>query len=511
MHFQADMLILGSGFGGSLLGMILAKSGWHVVIADTARHPRFAIGESSTPLADAALAKIATTYDLPELVPLTRYGSWKRIHPELTCGLKRGFSYFGHSPGRDLTPHTIAGQQLLVSASAGDDVSDTHWLRSDVDAFFAVNARQHGVVLYEGAEYTLHRTSAGWTMEGTTQDGPFQLSCPFVVDATGAAGVVLRTLSIADLSHQLLTSSRSVFAHFSDVRRVGALLAESGIDRSRHPFPCDAAAVHHVLDNGWMWQLPFDDDTVSAGFMFHRQNADIEHGFFPVEPGTPGSSAAAGTPLSVWDAQLQRFPFLRRQFENATVVRPREGLVMTGRLQRLAARAAGPNWAALPFTAGFIDPLHSTGIAHTLFGVRRLADILLTTSIKDIREQRLAEYSADLIREIRHIDRLVEGCYAGLPSFRLWCAWTMLYFAAVTSMEHSSKSKHGSFLMADDVEFRKLLISARRRLQNCVSTGASNADCGQFEAWLREAIAPWNSVGLLDPDSSGMYAGTAAR
>ncbi|MCA9047006.1 MAG: NAD(P)-binding protein, partial [Planctomycetaceae bacterium] len=70
-----DFGILGSGFGGSLCAAMLAKRGRSVVLVDAARHPRFAIGESSTPLADLILGDIAEEYDLPELAPLTQFGS----------------------------------------------------------------------------------------------------------------------------------------------------------------------------------------------------------------------------------------------------------------------------------------------------------------------------------------------------------------------------------------------------------------------------------------------------
>ena len=71
-----DVLILGSGFGGSLLALILARAGKSVVMVDRSRHPRFTIGESSTPLADRTLAQMADRYQLPELRPLCHWGSW---------------------------------------------------------------------------------------------------------------------------------------------------------------------------------------------------------------------------------------------------------------------------------------------------------------------------------------------------------------------------------------------------------------------------------------------------
>lgn len=91
-----DVLVVGSGFGGSLMAMVLAKLGLRSLVVERGNHPRFALGESSTPLANLVLEQLATTYDIPELLPCCQYGTWKRDRPELVCGLKRGFSYFEH-------------------------------------------------------------------------------------------------------------------------------------------------------------------------------------------------------------------------------------------------------------------------------------------------------------------------------------------------------------------------------------------------------------------------------
>ena len=47
-HF--DIAIVGSGFAGSLLAMIARRLGRSVVLIERGKHPRFVIGESSTPL-----------------------------------------------------------------------------------------------------------------------------------------------------------------------------------------------------------------------------------------------------------------------------------------------------------------------------------------------------------------------------------------------------------------------------------------------------------------------------
>ena len=93
-----DLAVVGSAFAGSLVAMIARRLGQSVVLIERGRHPRFAIGESSTPLANLLLEELATRYDLPRLLPLTKWGAWQLAYPELGCGLKRGFTFYHHAP-----------------------------------------------------------------------------------------------------------------------------------------------------------------------------------------------------------------------------------------------------------------------------------------------------------------------------------------------------------------------------------------------------------------------------
>src|SRR5438094_5157024 len=100
----ADLAIIGSGFGGSLTAMVARRLGLSVLLLERGSHPRFAIGESSSPLANLLLEQLARRYDLPRLLPLTEYGKWQRTYPEIGCGLKLGFSFYAHTYGRPFVP-----------------------------------------------------------------------------------------------------------------------------------------------------------------------------------------------------------------------------------------------------------------------------------------------------------------------------------------------------------------------------------------------------------------------
>ena len=72
---DVDVAIVGSGFGGSLAALGLLKRGRRVALIERGRHPRFAIGESSTPLANLLLEELADRYDLPADSPLLEVGN----------------------------------------------------------------------------------------------------------------------------------------------------------------------------------------------------------------------------------------------------------------------------------------------------------------------------------------------------------------------------------------------------------------------------------------------------
>ncbi|MFM7099638.1 MAG: NAD(P)/FAD-dependent oxidoreductase, partial [Verrucomicrobiota bacterium] len=140
-----DLAIVGSSFAGSLLALVARRLGRKVLLVERGRHPRFAIGESSTPLAALLLEEMAIRQDLPQLMPFTKWGSWQAAHPEIAAGLKRGFTFYRQTPGRGDGPRPGRVDELLVAASPRDEIADTHWYRPDFDHFLVREAVAAGV------------------------------------------------------------------------------------------------------------------------------------------------------------------------------------------------------------------------------------------------------------------------------------------------------------------------------------------------------------------------------
>jgi FADH2 O2-dependent halogenase len=497
MHVKCDVAIIGAGFGGSLAALVLNRIGLECVLVDRGRHPRYAIGESSTPVADLVLRDLTRKYDLPRLAPLAKHGTWRETYPELTCGLKRGFSYFKHEPSAAFAPRPDHSSELLVAASNDDYHADTHWFRPEVDAFLAEEAQAAGIVYFDQTKLTIREQSPAWRLEGVRDGRGLTIDAAFLVDASGEGAFLPRALGLASRSHLLKTQSWSVFGHFEDVRPWQEILESRGGRTQDHPFPCDWAALHQVLDEGWMWQLRFDNDLLSAGFVI-----DLDE--LPPEP--------QRTPQEEWDRLMDRYPSLLEQFAESRRTLPSDGLRKTVRLQRMCEAAAGENWALLPYTAGFIDALHSTGIAQTMCAIERLPAMLAEHWGRPLLAAKLREYEQTIFAEITLIDLLVHGCYLARRRFPVFAAFTMLYFAATTTYERrrieGRLSPGAAFLCADDPAWRRTVESVHRRLRE--SRQEEDQTVNEFVQFVSDAIGPYNIAGLCDPAVHNMYRSTAA-
>jgi len=494
--------VVGSGFAGTILARLLHQVGIRVVLLERHRHPRFAIGESSTPLAAIGLERLARRYGLEDLSWLAAYGRWMRHIPEIRRGLKRGFTFFKHEPGemfRDTPDH--AGR-LLVAASPRDEVADSHWLREDVDAFLVQRAVAEGVdyrdqVEIDGVE---HRAPGGWILNARRGDSRFSLRADVLVDGSGAGGFLANALAIPSRLADTSLDTGLVFAHLE--------CAAAFADLSPGPYPDEKAAVHHLLDEGWMYVLPFDHGVVSAGILVRRDAL--------------ARLAASGVeaPAAIWEAVLGRYPSLQRQFSGATPVQHLRGV---SRVQHRLRDAAGPDWAMLPHAFAFLDPMFSTGIAWSLRGVERLA-LILEGALRDDALDAAAvalgfeRYARGLEAEFRQMARLLEGTYLAMDDFPLFTAQSFLYFATVSHQEAEERLyPHGregeapawhGFLGAGDPKLEGLFEESRRRLARVPGgrdRGPTDAGRRGFVDWITEAIRDRNVAGLADPGRRNLY------
>jgi tetracycline 7-halogenase / FADH2 O2-dependent halogenase len=496
--------------------MIARRLGLRVMLLERGRHPRFAIGESASPLAGILIEQLADRYDLPRIRPLSAFGTWQRTYPHVVCGLKRGFTYFRHEAGRRYCANDDRANQLLVAASPNDDVSDTHWLRSDVDHFLVNEAISLAVDYQDLVE--LDRVE--WQHDGDPllvgerSGHRFRLRARFVIDASGPRGFLSKALGIADRGFDGYPATQGLFSHFVDVARCDEMDDFDATALGNAPYPIDDAALHHVFDGGWMWVLRFGNGVTSAGVAVEDWLAE-------------DLRLADGEPA--WARLLARFPSIAAQFADARPIRP---FTWMPRLAYRAAEAAGERWAMVPSAAAFIDPLFSTGIPLTLLGIERLAGILETempglrvnqaglpsTSLSS-GKTRLYDrssassdapthlgapmYNAATLADADRTALFIAGSYAGFYDFPIFTAYSMFYFASASYTEMarrlaSPRTPRG-FLCGDSERF----TGALSRLSPAV---IARAERDRYKGDVAAAVADWNVAGLCDRSKKNWYA-----
>jgi FADH2 O2-dependent halogenase len=487
-RIDADVAIVGSGFSGSLTALALRRRGQRVVLVERGRHPRFAIGESSTPLANLLLEDLADRYDLPRLRPFAKWGTWQQARPDVACGLKRGFTFFFHDRGAAFPDDPDHARQLMVAASPHDAIADMHWYRPDFDLALVNEAQAEGVVYLD--ETRLH----GVRFEGTraTLDGDrngrsVRISANFVVDASGPRGFLHRALGLGEAERRWLPATQGLYSHFEDVERWDRLRPASGT-----PYPIDDAALHHVFRGGWIWVLRFNNGITSAGAAL-----------------TPALAAEinASDGAAAWERLLASLPSVAAQFQRA---RARLPFVHARALALRGARAAGPSWALLPSAAGVIDPLLSTGFPLTLLGLLRLVDILERSGPGEARDAALGEYERVTLKELDATEQLVAALYATLDDPPLFKRLSLLYFAAASFSEAARRLGRADlapgFLLHAHPSFGPELEACAAMARAPLPAPARRA----LEERIDRAVEPFDVAGLLDRERRDWFPAQAS-
>ena len=434
--------------------MIARRLGLSVVLLEQGKHPRMAIGESTTPLSNLLLEELCAKYDLPRIAPLAKWGSWQGTYPQIGCGLKRGFSFFHRDGG-----------ELLVAASPHDKVADVHWYRADVDHFLVMEAQKLGVDYRDRVRIeSLDLAEEITTIAGRAGDEGFCLRARLLLDGTGPRGFLHRTLHLGEAPLPGLPATECLYSHFTGVGRT---------DVSGTPYPVDDAAVHHVFEGGWVWVLRFNNGVTSAG-VAATQVAAAELALSEGEP--------------AWQRLLARLPQLQAQFKHAIACQAfRHMPAMSFRSRTIV----GHRWALLPSAAGFVDPLLSTGFSLTLMGIKRLAEVM--SGVGDLQS-----YARQTESDLLAVSRLIGALYATMGDFPAFTAVSLLYFAAVSFSETAHRLGKLDLAPGFLLPNSELLLEQAHTLDGEDDTQAFTGD-------VLRLIEPFNLGRFGDPTRNNRY------
>jgi len=322
---SCDVVVVGSGPGGSTAAAILAAKGYRTVIFDSQSHPREHVGESLLPHAWKYLDKS---------------GASKAVEHEGFV-VKRG--------------GTVAwdGQIHQVSFAAfGYERPALHVERDRFDHLLARNALSVGASLYEGvAVHEVERRDDG-SMEvlyrAAGLKGGGRIRCREVIDASGQATLMGRkkNLRILDKDFRFV----GIWGYFQNSMYVDG----EGVARDFAELASVAPTtfVSSVGKNqGWCWHIPLRRST-SLGLV-------LPHHEF-------GGQGACAEDRETWfEDTCRALPILDRLLAEASF--ETGSLRVTRDYSYRSASYAGPGWFLVGDAAAFVDPIFSLGVTFALY------------------------------------------------------------------------------------------------------------------------------------------------
>lgn len=404
-------MILGSGIAGSILGAILARQGAKVVLADAATHPRFAVGESMIPQLVAFLHMLSKRYDVPEIALLADVKSVNK-NISTTAGVKRNFGFMFHRPGEE--PNPAESNQFTIPRTLTES---SHLFRQDSDAFMFYVAAKYGCETRQQWRATeIDFDDDGVTIVGHTGE---RFRARYLVDASGFRSPLAEKLRLREEPCRFKHHARSMFTHMIGVRPFDEVSRHAPKDRP--PVPWHEGTMHHIIERGWFWIIPFNNTKLSRNPLC-SVGLTIDPRRYP----KPDDVTAE----EEFHSFLEQFPAVARQFEGARRVRE---WVSTGRLQYSSRQTVGYRWCLMSHAAGFIDPLFSRGLANTVEVINVLAWRILAALTDDDFSVERFEYVERLEQGLlNYNDELVNCSFISFSNFKLWDAMFRLWGSGTT-------------------------------------------------------------------------------
>ena len=455
---KIDVVVVGSGFGGSLTALIAHQIGLSVMMIEKESHPRFVIGESTTPLTNLYLESLCDEYDLPEVRYLSKWGSWQAKYPEISVGLKRGFSFFHHNWNKPFLDNENHENQLLVAANPHNRLGDTHWYRPDFDQLLVKIVQEHGIIYSDQTDILEADFSGNVNLVVERKGVKQNISARFLVDASGLGGFIYKRLKLSQKPIPNIPNRHSLYNHF---KNVGSVLDWIEPEEQRYlPYNPDDSAIHHIFDGGWIWMLKFNNGIMSAGVSLKEEKAR-EYKLWE------GDVA--------WHRLLENFPSINDLFKHAETLYP------FWYLPQMSFRSdviTGQNWAMLPSAAGFVDPLMSTGFPFNLRGIMRMGEVFKYLKKGDSVQNLLDNYAFMTQKEMETSARMITALQTHFDDFNLFAVISLLYFAAASYSESvirlGKPDLATSFLLEDDPDVGPLFRKCYDRALGVQTDGEKN-------------------------------------
>ena len=360
---DTEVIIIGGGPAGSVLGTYLDRAGVDHIIIDKAHHPRPHVGESLDCTTTNILKDI-------EFLPVMQQQNF----------IVRG--------GMGWSSWYDAAEINLDFCDLGEMDHAYHVDRAKFDDLLLQHARSCGSRIVTGAQVESIDFSRQGAANGITAkvgESKISLRGRLVVDASGRQALLGRQLG--------LIKPDAEFRQFA----VHSWFA--GVDRGKK----EAADFTHVhllpIHRGWAWQIPISAEVTSIGVVTDRENfvkagEDFEK-FFP------------------WAIGLN--PVLQQRMKSAKRLRE---FRLDGNYSYMLDRFSGDGWMTVGDAAFFVDPIFSSGLSVAMHSAKFAAEtITAALAANDVSVAALLRYEQKLRGGAEMWQRFVRLFYEVSPIF----------------------------------------------------------------------------------------------
>ncbi len=390
MSEKYDVIIIGAGPAGTTVATKLVQRGRKVLVLERDKFPRFHIGESITAFGFTVFKEL---------------GVWEELNA-MNYVKKKGLEFVLH--------------EKTFKAYFAKDEGDTErkWAfqmsRGKLDKVLLDAARRHGVdvreehlvkrVLFDGeravgVEYKDY--SAGPSDETKTA------YAEWIVDASGQGALINHQLKNNWYNDPLLENKMAVFSHW-----------KGDIEITNTDEDLNFKLCVHRNHRDWGWYLPVAKDTVSLGVVLSQQTVKEE--------------AKTKSLEQIFYNYAQDIPYIGDLLKNPTLKTVEKFRVVKDYSYR-SKRYYGDRWVIVGDSAGFIDPIFSTGLQVAFNSAYALIDPL--NNLLDQKQPDLSllkRYDAALNRYYRINSMLVYLfylCKLDVRNYNFFYLWKNIQWA----------------------------------------------------------------------------------
>ncbi|MDG4859722.1 FAD-dependent oxidoreductase, partial [Streptomyces sp. T-3] len=312
--------------------------------------------------------------------------------------------------------------------------------------------------------------------------------------------------------------SRSMFTHYIGIKPYDEVCHHPR--STRPPAPWHGGTLHHMIERGWFWIIPFDN--------FKGSTSPLVSVGLTIDPRRYPKPTDM-TAEEEFQSFLDQYPSVKRQFAGAQRVRE---WVSTDRLQYSSKQTIGDRWCLMSHAAGFIDPLFSRGLSNTFEVVYALVSRLIPA----VQENDFATERFKYVEEVEHgllkyNDDLVNSSFISFENFRLWNAVFRVWGAFLTPgvmrltrgrvnyqltgdvkhLDELENTPHPGLWWAESTDFKEMLETTAELCEK-YEAGAVSADdaADAIFKMMRESDLVNPVFGWKDPESTRFILPTTA-